>query len=295
MSFPAILVAITLITLGLIFGVYKFFLNKPLPPAPSPAAQVINTFIPPQLNPQVSVKPSTVPIKSAPPSPTNNSVTLPKSTIGSVTVLQNNLATNQTGSSTISGLIDIAGTPQSGTSIVIVARKSGTNDPFQTVVNGVTAQDSQSWAWNGAQGGTNYDMVAVLKGTSSGVDIDYAKSQTYTVVAPAYSQIFIIDVGYIFGAPTGTITVTCNTHYSNNTWYATVNFPAVNNALKYWLKVGTTSAGSDIANIEKNAQSQDVTLNDSVNYYAQYSVSPVSNPTAYQYSAFSSSNQIRCP
>lgn len=296
MSFPAAIIVVTLLTFISIFGFYKIFLDKPsyedTKPIPSVSVLTPKPTIKPQT--QSSAKPSDLPSGSTSPSTSNK----PSPSVKSITILQNNV-NNQTvsksDSSIISGLIDISGTPPSGSSIVITIRKNGTNEQFQTVVDAIKPQDSENWSWAAAENGVSYDMIAVLKGKSGGVDIDYAKSQTYTIKAPAYNQIFIVDVGYALSTPTGTITITCNTHYSNNTWYATVNFPIITGALMYKLQTGKTSGGSDIADIAKNAQTQDVTLNDSVNYYAQYAVAAVSNPTSYQYSAFSSPKTIRCP
>lgn len=296
MSFPAAIIVVTLLTFISIFGFYKIFLDKPpyegTKPTPSVSAVTPNPTTQPQT--QSSIKPSGLPSRNASPSTPNK----PSPSTKSITILQNNVnnqTVSQSGSSIISGLIDISGTPPSGSSIVITARKSSTNEQSQTVVNGVKPQDSENWSWTAAENGVSYDMIAILKGKSGVVDIDYAKSQTYTIKAPAYGQIFIVDIGYALSTPTGTITINCNTHYSNNTWAATVNFPQISGALMYKLQIGTTSGGSDIADIAKNAQTQDVTVNDSVNYYAQYAVATVSNPTSYQYSAFSSPNTIRCP
>lgn len=279
MGLPAIIGSVVIITGVSVFSVYKIFIEKAIPElSPSPSPIVKSSFAPKILfSPQPSLSPQ------SPPSSTFYPVIKPSP------------AAQTSGNSVISGTIYLNGTAPSGTSIVIVQRPHGSNNSSQAVVSGITAQTGSTWSWSGAQKGVEYDLAAVLKGQSGGQNIDYAQSLTYNLTAPTSGFMMTVNAGYIMSAPTGTITVTCNTHYSNNTWYGTVNFPLVNNTLMYWLQVGSTSGGTDIANIPKNAQSQDVTINDSTAYYAQYAVSPVSNPTQYQYSAFSAPAQIRCP
>lgn len=291
MGLPVIIGAAVLITGISVFSVYQVFFNNSASNSPSPSPVVESSFPPENLSsPQPSQSPQ-YPTNS--PSPTTYPVIKPSPAV--ITLLQNNSTTQTSGNSIISGSIYLSGTAPSGTSIVIVARPHGTNAPSLTVASGVTAQTGSTWSWNSAQKGVEYDMVAVLKGQSSGQNVDYAQSLSYNLTAPTSGFMMTVNVGYIMSAPTGNITVTCNTHYSNNTWYATVNFPQVNSALMYWLQVGSTSEGTEIADISKNAQTQAVTLNDSQQYYAQYAVSPVSNPTSAQYSPFSGAHTIKCP
>lgn len=296
MWFPIALVSSTLLTLISIFLVYQFVINKPVIQNEQQRlsqASPVPLGPPPESLP-VSSPPSVVPSPSITPKP--KASTRP-STIGTLTVLQNNLSqSSQTsGSSTISGTITLTGSIPSGTSIVIVARENGTTNQYQTVVSGISPTNNTTWTWNSAKSGTTYNLIAILKGSSGGVDTDYAQSQTYTIKAPATSQAITLNAGASFSAPTGTITVNCKTHNSDNTWLATVSFPAVSGALMYKLQLGSTSGASDTASATANTQSLDVKINDSVNYYAQYSVAGVSNPTDAQYSSFSTPQTIRCP
>lgn len=232
----------------------------------------------------------------------NSTATPPQ---GAVTVIQNNTAQGSTspsttGASTISGTINFNGSAPSGTSIVILAQPAGAQNQYQVVVNGIQPVNGAVWSWSGAIAGASYNMVAVLKGNSSGQNTDYADSQTYTVAAPASNQLFTLNTGIPMGAPTGSVYTTCNTHNPNNTWAATVNFTSVSGAQSYILQVGSTSGGSDIVNTSVQAQNAGVqtvnaTLTDSVIYYAQYAVSSVSNPTPAQYSPFSGAYTIKCP
>lgn len=249
--------------------------------------------------------PSATPALS--PSPSIKATPKPstKAIIGTITVLENNTSSQTsssqtTGSANISGTIDLSGTIPSGTSVVIVARPNGTNQNFQTVVSGISSTDNASWVWSTAKSGTVYDLIAVLKGSSGGVNIDYAKSQTYVVTAPAYNQLFAINAGFAMSAPTGTVTMDCYNKNNNNTWYANVRFPTVGAAESYWLQVGTTSGGSDLVNVKQNTQSgtnqtANVTFNDSVTYYAQYATASVKDADPSQYSSFSSANSVKCP
>lgn len=295
MGFHALIIAGSIIVLASVFFVFQIFLeNKTVQKAPSPSpVSTVESKDTQSSSPAPSAGSAFPSVSPAPlPSPIKQT---PNPSPKVITQLQNNTSSETTGSSAISGTIYMNGSAPSGSSIVIVQRPHGSNNASATVVSGISPQTGSSWSWNGAQNGVEYDVVAVLKGSSGGQNIDYAQSPTYNLTAPTNSFLITVNVGYIMSAPTGNITVKCNTHYSNNTWYATVNYPAVSNALMYWLQVGSTSGGTDIANIPKNAQTQDVTLNDSQQYYARYAVSPVSNPTSYQYSAFSSPTQIRCP
>lgn len=299
MWFTSAIISAALITLTAIFLVYRLFLYQPqnFKPPPNPV-QNIQAPENKTSNPSTAATVTPSPLGSAKASGKPKASPTPKAIIGSFTVLQNNVVSQssaQSGVTTISGLIDISGTPPSGSSIVITARQNGTSNNFQTVVDSIKPQDSENWSWTSASNGTTYDLIAVLKGKSGGADVDYAKSPTYTLKAPSSGQVFQVDVGYALATPTGSITVTCNTHYSNNTWSATVNYPSVEGAKSYWLQIGSTSGKTDIADIAKSSQTQDTTLTDSVNYYAQYAVSSVSNPTAYQYSSFSSAQTIHCP
>lgn len=297
MWFPAAIAVSTIITIASIFAIYKVYLEKPqviqLPtvvrqasPLPSNDAAIApNPAISPSEKPAVSKISAT-----------------PKPSDKKITILQNNTGINpgaspspSTGSSSISGTINLVGSAPSGSSLVIAVRPTGSGEQFKVVLDGITAQNNASWSWSQAQDGVRYDLFAVLKGKSGSVDIDYASSPSSTVKAPYQGQVFIVDAGYALSAPTGTATVSCTTHLSNNSWNTTVSYPAVTGAKMYHVQIGTTSGGNDLLDVTLNAQSVTPNLNDSTNYYFRYSVSSVSNPTAYQHSSYSSASTIRCP
>lgn len=302
MRFAGLLTGVTVLTLILIFGFYRLFLYKPSPA--NPPSQISNSQATQTAEslPVASEAPAPKVLKTPSPSPKPKSSPT-KSTIGTITVLQDTTdrySSTTAQSSTISGTISFTGTAPTGTSIVIVARANGTSDPYKTVVSGISATNGATWNWSSAQNGKTYDMIAILKGSSGGIDTDYASSQTYVVTAPAFLQIFSVNAASAPAAPTGTVTTTCATHLSNNTWTASVNFETTTGAQMYKLQVGSTSGASDIINTSQSAQSgstQNVTatLTDSVVYYAQYAVATAPNPTAAQYSPFSTPVSIKCP
>lgn len=295
MGFSIAIVASTIITLASIFTVYKVFLDKP---ATTQSETVTHQASP---SPSAYATTSKRDMTSSPNPPVPKTPATPKPSEKKITLLQNNTALNpsanpspSTGSSIISGTINLIGSAPSGSSLVIAAKPTGSGEQFKVVIDGITPQNNASWSWNQAQNGVRYDLFAVLKGKSGSVDIDYASSPSSTVKSPYQGQVLIVNLGYALSAPTGSITITCNSQ-SNNYWTAVVNYPLVQGALMYKLQVGSTSGGSDIADGTKNAQTQDVTIKDSITYYSRYAVSSVSNPTTYQYSAFSTPQAIRCP
>lgn len=296
MWFPAAIAASTIITLASIFTIYKVYLEKPAAPqsqtlvsqgSPLPSTNAITPA--PAVSP--SEKPA-VPKISATPKPSDKKIT----------ILQDNTGVNSsaspspgTGSSIISGTINLVGSPPSGSTLVIAARPTGSGEQFKVILDGITAQNNASWSWSQAQDGVRYDLFAVLKGKSGSVDIDYASSPPSTVKAPYQGQVFIVDGGYTLSAPTGSASVSCTTHLGNNSWNTTVSYPAVTGAKMYHVQIGTTSGGNDLLDVILDAQSVNPNLADSTNYYFRYSVASVSYPTAYQYSSYSSVSTIRCP
>lgn len=307
MWFPAALISSTLITIISIVAVYKIFLDHPeitqqtrqqatLLPSPTPA---------------VEPSPISSPSASTPLSQSNLSTPTPKpSKTPAIIVLSNNTTSSPsysslttstpTGSGTISGTINLSGTIPSGTSVVVVAREHSTNNPYQVIVSGIAASDDAAWSWKSAKHTTVYDMIAILKGSSGGVNTDYADSQMYVVTAPALNQIFDINAGYSMNAPSGSITTTCTNKTSGNTWTVSVNFPSVTGAQSYWLQIGTTSGAADLSQVKQNASSGDnqvvnTTFTDSILYYARYAVASVTNANDVQYSPFSAEQTVKCP
>lgn len=204
----------------------------------------------------------------------------------------------------ISGTINFNGAVPANSSIVILAQTGGSGD-YQVVVNGVQPSNGATWSWNGASAGQNYNLVAVLKQqNANNTQTDVARSQTMNTTAPAQNQQFTINSGVSLPAPqSSNISSICNSkNASNNTWSATLSFPSVANAQSYWYQIGTSSGSSNFLSTNQNAQNNpvqtlNVTINDSVVYYAQYAYSNVPNATwnSNSYSGFSPSYQFKCP
>ncbi len=295
MNFAGVAVVVTAVTLLCIFSFYRIILYKaPEPEQNNQPSASANAS--PTPTPSIKASPSPSPSPKARITVRGIPSATPKGS-PAVTVLQNNLQNptqSTTGNSIISGLLYFNGTAPSGSSVVIVGRPNNSNGPDQTFISGLNPQTGTTFSWNNAASGTTYNMVAVLKQSINGTITDIAQSTSYTLAAPTNNFQFTINVGYPLATPTGNITLTCNTHYSNNTWSATVNYPPVSGAQGYFLQMGSTSGGTDLVNIAAVDPYINVTINDSQAYYAQYSASSVSNPTAYQYSSFSTPQLIRC-
>lgn len=312
MRFGLVLAGVTIVTLVLIFGFYKIFLERaPIAATKTPPPTIQNdkqTLI--ANSSQIPASSAAIPLSPAPSAQPGSveritpkpSATSSINTIGTLTVLQDNTTStysSTSGSSNISGTISFSGTAPTGSSVVIVARKNGTSDSYKTVVGGITPASGTSWTWSSAVAGTAYDMIAILKGAgSNGIDTDYAMSQTYIVNAPAYSQLFSLNAATAPSQPSGEITTTCS-NKSGNSWNVTVTFPSVAGVQWYKLQVGSSSGASDIMDTTQAASSMSpsstASFTDSVLYYAQFAVANTGNPTDYQYSEFSEPQTIKCP
>ena len=202
--------------------------------------------------------------------------------------------------SALSGNINFNGATPSNSRIVVLQRLSGQGS-FQVAVDNITPLNGSTWAWNQANGGTWYDIVAVLKQRqSNGTDQDIARSNTITIAAPANSIQLTINSGISLPAPGGPITVTCNSQ-SGNAWNATVNFQSVSGADSYWFQIGSSNGGTDKMNQTQNAggnptQTVNPSLQSGVTYYAQYAYANVPNAPvgSNEYSAFSNTTSIIC-
>jgi len=201
----------------------------------------------------------------------------------------------------ISGSIDLNGTAPANSSIVVLSRPSGTTN-FNVILNGMQPIDQNSWQWLGAQIGQSYDLQAVLKQqNNNGTQTDLAASNIITTTAPSTNQVFTINSSYSLSGPNGNISITCGVHNSGpNNWTASVNFGSVVGAQSYWFQVGSTSGGSDLVNTQLNStnnpnQTINVTLNDSISYYARYAYSNIQTTNWSNFSSFSNVATIHCP
>lgn len=201
---------------------------------------------------------------------------------------------------TISGSINFNGGAPANSRIVIFQRLSGQGN-FQVAVDNITPVNGTNWQWNGAQVGTWYDMVAILKQKqSNGTDTDIATSSTQTFAAPASNEVFTLNSGFSLSSPNGNITITCGNN-NNNVFSAIVYFQSVPNAQGYWYQVGMTNGGAELYNQTGNGTSNplqqiNVSMNRGTNYYARYAYSTIGNQPmgSSQYSGFTGTTQISC-
>lgn len=202
------------------------------------------------------------------------------------------------GTGTISGTINLNGVVPSGASIVILASTPGANK-YQTVLSGISPTNGTSWSWTSAQAGTAYQLVAVLKTANLN---DISVSSAIDVTAPAANESLTLNSNASLPQPANLPSITCNVKNSaTNSWSATINYSTIPGAQTYWLQLGSTSGGSDLINVTQTSVNgvyvtANATLNDSVNYYAQYaySMSP-GVAMGSNFSAFSASSTIHCP
>jgi len=202
----------------------------------------------------------------------------------------------------ISGVIQFNGQAQTNTRIVIFERVTGTSN-YQLAIDNIPPVNGTTWQWTGAQSGTMYDMIAILKQKqSNGTDIDMADSTPFTVAAPAANEVFTINSGFYLPQPSSSITVNCTNYNSNNqVWTAVVSYPNMNNALSYWFQIGITNGGSELLNTAMNASSnspQTVTVlfTNNATYYARYAYGMTYGMSTgnSQYSPFSSTVPLIC-
>ena len=204
--------------------------------------------------------------------------------------------------SAISGTINLNGAAQQDTRIVVFQRVTGTGS-FKVAVDNIQPINGAAWSGAGAQAGTSYDMLAILKQhQNNGTDQDISDSNTITVAAPANNETFTINSGFSLPAAGGSIGFSCGSYNSGNqTWSGNIAFQTVNNAQSYWFQVGSTNGGDDLTNQTANAsnttsQIQNLTFNNGVTYYARYAYANVPNVPAYssQFSPFSQTASYRC-
>lgn len=202
----------------------------------------------------------------------------------------------------ISGIIRFGGQAPSNSRIVIFQRPVNSSQ-YLVAVNNVAPEDGTTWQWTGGQVGVQYDLIAILKQKQSdGTDKDISNSNVLTVSAPAANEVFTINSGYILPAPSGSITVNCDTYDSgSNTWNIGISYQSVENAQSYWYQIGTTNGGYDLTNFTQNAtsnsyQSFTQQIKNGVTYYARYAYANVQNLRAdsSQFSPFSSTKQFSC-
>lgn len=252
----------------------------------------------PAVNELLTINSSAVPTITATPTPTPASANNPSQG-------NNPTPTPQPSSGAlVSGGINLNGPAPANSRIVILSSALNANN-YSVAVNNITPIDGSTWSWNGAQSGTWYTLIAVLKQhNANGTDTDIATSAPINVAAPATNIIFTINSGISLAAPGGPVTVTCSSYNggpNQNNWNVIINFASVPGAQAYWYQVGNNSGGNNITNTAQQtngttSQTLTATFNNNTTYYAQYAYAnvPVAPLGSSQWSGFSSSTSLQC-
>lgn len=234
---------------------------------------------------------------------TSNPVVVTSPAANTTLVLNSTAQAPSPTTGTISGSINLNGAVPSNSSIVILATPAGANN-YTVVANNIQPANGSQWSWNGAQVGTSYQVMAVLKQTNSNnTQSDVADSQSLVVSAPASGEVLTLNTNISLPPPNnGAITLNCaSKNQAQNTWNVQFNFPSISGAQTYWYQIGTTSGGSNTINTTQPAtnnpsQTVNATINDSVLYYAQYAYSYSPNASWNNgFSNFSGSYTLKCP
>lgn len=236
------------------------------------------TVITPTLTPRPTLLPTTMPHTTQSPTPT----------------------ATQTSATPISGTIDFNGVAPANSRIVIFEKVYNTQT-YHVAVDNITPSDGITWIWKNPQPSTWYNMIAVLKQKQSdGTDKDIAISSVSSVAAPATAVTLTINSGISLSAPTGSITVSCNT-LSGTNWSVKVTFSGVTGAGSYWYQVGTTDGGVELTNSTQNASGNSdlvvpLQFVRGTRYYARYAYASLANQSANssQFSPFTSTTPLQC-
>lgn len=225
--------------------------------------------------------PTPTPVPVAPSAPVATPVPPPPSTVN------------------ISGGINFNGAAPSNSRIVIFQQANGAANN-QVAVNNIAPVDGTTWTWTGAQNGTWYTLIAVLKQhNSNGTDTDIATSSPIQVAAPASNVVFTLNSGTSLSAPGGPISVNCQTYNggpNQNNWNVTITFQAVSGAQSYWYQIGNSNGGNNITNTANQGNTITTVFNNNTTYYARYAyanvaTTPLGSP---QWSGFSSTTSLQC-
>jgi hypothetical protein len=244
----------------------------------------------PAMNEQLSINSTAVPPATPTPAPTTQ--------VATTAPTQQITPTPAPTPAMISGSINFNGVAPANSRIVILERVFNSQQ-YQVAVNNVTPQNSATWQWTGAQVGTWYNIVAVLKQTQSdGTDQDIALSETESVATPATNVVLTINSGIYLSAPNGTISASCG-NLVNNVWGGQMSYQSVPGAQSYWLQVGTSDGSNNVYSSVQNDNGQSnqtasVNFNNGVTYYARYAYATTQNASQPQFSPFSSTTQFVC-
>lgn len=168
--------------------------------------------------------------------------------------------------SSISGTVQINGPVADGSQLVLKQKLTTETEfkEFQTVnaVNGV------SWVLGELQSGTTYDITATLVEAGQNV----SEGTVITATAPATDEVIIMNTGVSIPAPAYAPTVSCGS-LQGDTVDVTISVSSVENAMQYFLEVGTEPRIGDVFGQKIQGLQQEVTISPNQTYYTGYAYS----------------------
>lgn len=194
----------------------------------------------------------------------------------------------------IVGQIDLNGPVANNSSILILQRKPG--EVTYTAVARVPASDGQTWSFDDAVSGEQYEMTAALQVNGNNVSSANAVSLT----APASSIMFRINTNISLDAPGKPHLLTCGTRKPDGKWPAEVVFDHVANANSYWFQIGTEVGNNNTYNERRNRTKENeekviVDLENNKEYFTRYAQAQCTDCRSDQdFSGFSESLSVRC-
>ncbi|MEA3322998.1 MAG: hypothetical protein U9Q12_02140 [Patescibacteria group bacterium] len=217
-------------------------------------------------------------------------------------VPQNNIALGlQSGASTepvtetLSGLVKLQGSYKSDSTISVQIREDGSGG--FTEVDSFPAESSKKWVYSDAKAGVEYDVRAVLQ--RKGNDIATSKQEHTT--APDNDVDLTIDTSMNLVDPSTKPSVTKCDKRDDGDYDVTLNFPGINNAESYWIRVGKDNGAADRFNEPETPDNTGDAVNIKLHidsdkyYYTDYAYSYCKDCTTLDsYSDFSDDLKFYC-
>ncbi len=195
----------------------------------------------------------------------------------------------------IVGKIDLNGPVANNSTILILQRRPG--DKEYQVAARIPAADGQSWSFDDATAGSEYEMTAALQVNENNT----SSANAVTLTAPASNIVFRINTNISLDAPGQPSLLTCGSKKGDGKWPAEILFSHVQNANSYWLQVGTEPGKNTIYN-ERRSRSKSneekliLDFEGNKTYYVRYAQAQCTDCRSDQdYSGFSESVQMSCP
>jgi hypothetical protein len=194
----------------------------------------------------------------------------------------------------ITGKIDLNGPVANNSSILLLQRLPGEKN--YTPVARIPAGDGQTWSFDKAVSGTQYEMTAALQVNQENT----STANAVTLTAPAANVVFRINTNVSLDAPGQPHLLTCGDRKADGKWPAQIIFDQVQNANSYWIEVGTAAGKNDVYNERRSrskSNEEKVTIDFEGNktYYVRYAQAQCSDCRSDQdYSGFSESVSMSC-